>query len=134
MRELARRVVLNLLRNPVISVTSPGLAQAVCVVVYVSKLAACRCYDVEGEVMSHPVDVVRQLLGVSVRLVLGLCLRAVSRLSGTGLQCGADRDDVHVEVALAALLLAPLCELRVASRDEAESRGGMVGIGQLQGC
>jgi hypothetical protein len=80
-RKLSRRVVLDLLGDPVVPVTGFLLAQAACIVVYVSELAARRCYDIQGEMMSYSVDMVRQLLWIRVRLVLGFCLRAVNTLS-----------------------------------------------------
>jgi hypothetical protein len=45
------------------------------------------------------------------------------QMAPDGVSSTADRDDVHVEISLAALFLAPLCEFRVPGWDEAESFG-----------
>jgi len=43
----------------------------------------------------------------------------------------ADRNNVDIEIALAALLLAPFCEFRVSSWDETKSFGRIGGVGEL---
>lgn len=132
--DLARRVVLEAPGNPVGPVTVLGFAKAVIFIICITELATGEVDDLQGEMMPNSVDMVRQLLRVGVHLVLGLGLRVCQ--SGQTLlptvARNAYRNNVYVEVALAALLLAPFRKLGMASRNEAEASGRVGGICQLR--
>jgi hypothetical protein len=68
-------------------------------------------------------NMVGELLWVCVHFVFRFCLWMNQQMAQDGVSSTADRDDVHVEISLAALFLAPLCEFRVPGWDEAESFG-----------
>ena len=71
---LPRRVVFYALCDPIRPLAGLVLVKTMYFVVDVAKLAARQSHDLHGKVMSDAMDVVRQLLGVGVHLVLGFCL------------------------------------------------------------
>lgn len=60
---------------PVLSISGRGLLEATFFAVFVAELAACKLNDFEWEVVSYAVDMVGELFGVGVGLVLRLGLQ-----------------------------------------------------------
>jgi len=68
------------------------------------------------------VDMMGELLGVCVGLVLRFCLLYCQYRISFVADCRyTDRDNMHIEISLATLLLAPLSNLWVPSGNEAKA-------------
>jgi hypothetical protein len=76
MEQLARRVVLDTLSDPVGPSARFVFAKPMCFIVDITKLAASQVHNLEGEVVADSVDVVRKFGGIGVHLVLGFRLWA----------------------------------------------------------
>jgi hypothetical protein len=94
------------LYHPVLPITGLGLTKTRALVILITELAAGESDDIERKMVSNTVDVMRELLGVGVGLVLRF-----------------RRNDVHIQIALSALFLAPFCDFRMSSWDEAKPLG-----------
>lgn len=99
-------------------------------IVCISEFTAGKLYDFEGEVMTHSVDMMRKFLGICVHLTFRFCLFIVRGCLDSQERV-TDRNNMYVEVALPTLLFAPLCDLRMTSRNEAKACGCIRGIGKL---
>jgi hypothetical protein len=110
------------LYHPVLPITGLGLTKTRALVILITELAAGESDDIERKMVSNTVDVMRELLGVGVGLVLRFRLYGVSTQSLRDAPT-ADRNDVHIQIALSALFLAPFCDFRMSSWDEAKPLG-----------
>jgi hypothetical protein len=62
------------LYHPILSINGRGLLETAFLAVFVTELAACKLNDLEREMVSYSMNVVRELLRVGVCLVLRLSL------------------------------------------------------------
>lgn len=74
MQGLSGRVALNLLLNPILTISGRCLPETSLFVVLIPELAAGKLYNFEREMVSYAVDVMGELLGVSVCFVFRLGL------------------------------------------------------------
>jgi len=123
MQRLPGRVALNLLYHPVLTIARLGLAEAGLFIVFVTELAASKMDDVEGKVVPYAVYMMRKFLGVRVHLVLRFGLCRHQYMTFLWRVDAADRNNMHIQVTLSALLLTPLCDLWVSGRNETKSFG-----------